>query len=531
MTTNGGPWGASIDVLPGLAVEQLPAYAFEFDKPNQRETARAWEAAETTRLNSAHWQNVSEDILGDLRTDLPELQRRTRHESINNPLFDSAIETQQTNVVSSRGPALQILTTDNAWNEQAETLFSAWAANCEYQDGLSLVDLLEGWVAQYMIYGEIFCREMIGPSVSQYKIFDLGAEALDTTLLAANVHSGVECDESGRVVAYRVMDPSNVANKGRIPATLALHCYRRRFAQQRRGYPGFASALEPAAQLRDYDNSVDDAARAAADTAVFFVSNHPDAEFVAPTETTLPWKRRVRQYVRPGWDMRQLQAHQPAANYVEYRKERQTDIGGAVEMPWMILRKDASNHNMSSARFDGSRYAKAIERMQARIERRILGPIVRRLIRIAQLEGILPPTPANPRFDGLRFEFPNVVLPFAFTWPKPPAVDQLKDATAERIRLENGTISLSEAIAADGRRPEETLRLRARDNAALVEAGLPPVMGQLPSRQTTTELLGVIAAMDAAENQPTAAEAEAIVEPATPNVETAPIDNATESRG
>lgn len=525
MSNNGAPWGGSIDILPGVAAADLPAYAFDFGTPKSgRDVSRAWEAAELNRLNQAHWQNVSDDILQDLRTDLPELQRRTRHESINNSLFDGAIETQQTNVVSSKGPALQVLTADNAWNEQAEAIFSAWAEGCEYQEGLALVDLLEGWVAQFMIYGEIFCREIMGPSIADYKIFDLGAEALDTTLVAKNIHSGVEVDDSGRVVAYRLVDPSNPASKSRLPATLALHCYRRRFAQQRRGYPGFASALEPAGQLRDYDSSVDDAARAAADTAIFFVSNHPDAEFVAPTETTLPWKRRVRQYIRPGWDVRQLQAHQPAANYVEFRHERQTDVGGSIEMPWMILRKDASRHNMSSARFDGSRYAKAIERMQSRIERRVLSLIVRRLIRIAQFEGILGPTPIDPRWDSIRLEFPNVILPLAFTWPKPPAVDQLKDATAERIRLENGTLSLSEAIAADGRRPEETLRMRARDNRDLAAAGLPPIMGQVPSRASVPELLQTIAAMDAAE----AADGSAPNDP--PPAETPTVDTDTETR-
>jgi hypothetical protein len=45
------------------------------------------------------------------------LQRRVRHESINNALLDSAIETQQTNVVSARGPALQVLTENNEFND------------------------------------------------------------------------------------------------------------------------------------------------------------------------------------------------------------------------------------------------------------------------------------------------------------------------------------------------------------------------------------------------------------------------------
>jgi len=484
MANDASPWG-QIDVFSGQGVGEITPYDFPAGKPPQHARAnRAWEGADTTRLNASHWQNVSENVLGDMPTDLPELHRRTRHESINNPLLDGAIETQQTNTVSARGPALQCLTQDNDFNAMVEAIFHEWSDDCEYQDGLSLVDLLDGWVAQWMTYGEVLAREIIGPSVSAYKIFDIGPESIDSNLMARNIHSGIEVDDSGRVVAYRIFDPSNPQTKDRLPASLALHLYRRRFAQQRRGFPGFASVLQIAADLRDYDDQVQDAARAAADHAVFFVSNHPDSEFVEPTETVLPWRRRVRQYIRPGWDVKQLQGHQPAANYVDYRREKQTDIGGAMEMPWMVLRKDASNHNMSSARFDGSRYAKSIERFQAKMERRLLNQIVRRLVRLAQYEGLLPPTPIPTAMESLRFEFPNILLPLQWTWPKPPAVDNYKDALAERIKLENGTLALSEAIANDGRRPEETLRIRARDNAALAAVGLPPIYGPIPTAVT-----------------------------------------------
>jgi capsid protein len=165
-----------------------------------------------------------------------------------------------------------------------------------------------------------------------------------------------------------------------------------------------------------------------------------------------------------------------------------TDLGNALEMPWMILRKDASNHNMSSARFDGSRYAKAVERLQAKLERRFLNAIVRRLVRIAQYSGVIGPTPRQNKWERLAFEFPNIVLPISWTWPKPPPVDHLKDAMAERIKLENGTLALSEAIVADGRRPEETLRIRAKDNQALQKLGLPILFGSVPTTFTPEEI-------------------------------------------
>lgn len=457
-------------------------------EPKQRGTRRHWEAAQTDRLNYSHWEQASDNPLQDLRTDLVELHRRVRHESINNGVLDSGIETHQTNVVSARGPALQVLTEDYAFNDEIEALFQQWAEFCEYQAGLALVDLLEGWVAQFMVYGEIFAREIVGRSVSEYKILDLGPEALDTTLFAKNVHSGVETDDRGKVTHYRIFDPTNPTVKDRLPASLCLHYYRRKFAMQRRGFPGFASVLQPAADLRDYDEQVQDAARAAADHAVYFCTNHPDSEFAEPSQTTRKVQRRVEKYIAPGWEPKGIPSHQPAVTYREYRKEKHTDLGNALEMPWMILRKDASNHNMSSARFDGSRYAKAVERLQAKLERRFLNAIVRRLVRIAQYSGVIGPTPRQNKWERLAFEFPNIVLPISWTWPKPPPVDHLKDAMAERIKLENGTLALSEAIAADGRRPEETLRIRAKDNQALQKLGLPILFGSVPTTFTPEEI-------------------------------------------
>jgi capsid protein len=89
-------------------------------------------------------------------------------------------------------------------------------------------------------------------------------------------------------------------------------------------------------------------------------------------------------------------------------------------------------------------------------------------------------------------------------------VDNLKDATAERIKLENGTLALSEAIAADGRRPEETLRIRSRDNSALVAAGLPPILGAIPTTMGAAEIASLQSIMEPID-----------VTPATPAIDTA----------
>jgi lambda family phage portal protein len=442
---------------------------------------RRWEAADTDRLNEAHWQPVTLNMNDVLETQISELQARCRHEAANNAVIDAGIETQQTNVVGRTGPRLQVLTDSARFNDDAEAIFRAWAENCEYQDGLSLMELVEGWTAQWAFNGEALVQEIIGRTVSQYKLHDLGAESFDMSVSSQLIYGGIELNEAQQVIAYHVADPDNPAVRQRLRKEFTLHMYHRRFALQRRGIPTMASALPSIADTRDYDDQVMDAARALADAAIIMSTDDP--ELIRPTlPTDTKRKRRMLQYAAPGWRPTAVSASQPAANYKDFRKEKHTDIAGSIgEQPHMIFRRDASNHNMSSARFDGSRYALAIDRFHTMMQNRMLNLIARRVIRIAQLTGILGPTPRSKVPRRILAEFPSAAITLAWEWPKQPPIDPLKDAMAQRIRLENGTVSLSDAIIEDGRRPEEVMKKRAIDNENLEKAGLPKLGGALPT--------------------------------------------------
>jgi len=501
-------------------VDKMPAYfgtidvgtawgAVEVDYPQQH-VARRWEAAETNRLNEAHWQPVSDEINDALTADIKLLQQRCRHEANNNSVIDGGIETHVTNVVGSTGPTLQVLTDDDRFNSEIEQLLKYWSANCEFQDDLSLVDLLEGWTAQYLFNGEMLVQEIVGKGIADYRLHDLGAEAFDMTIQNPNIYGGIELDENQKVKLYHVCDPGNPGDKAKLPKEFTLHCYRRRFAMQRRGLPPMASSLPTAADMRDYDDQVQDAARAAADYSVIMYSDHPDADFSKPLNENVAVRRRTRSYAPPGWKPFELKASQPGITYDSYREQRHTDLAGTLgEMPLMIFRRSARNHNMSSARFDGARYGKAIDRFQRRLERRMLNPVLRRLVRIAQMLKLLRPTPMNRISRKLQYDFPHCVLPIAWTWPKPPPVDALKDSMAQRIQLENGTKSFTQVCAENGDRSDEVIRLRKKDNTELAANDLPPIIGALPV--TDVELIKSIYSLD--DEEPDATQEESTEEP------------------
>jgi hypothetical protein len=88
---------------------------------------------------------------------------------------------------------------------------------------------------------------------------------------------------------------------------------------------------------------------------------------------------------------------QPAATdneYIDYRSERQRDVGRPVGMPLMSVRLDSSKHNYSSARFDAQVYRRGVSKVRGWLKLRVLDRLVNIIAREAQLYAT-----ANPRWE------------------------------------------------------------------------------------------------------------------------------------
>jgi hypothetical protein len=76
---------------------------------------------------------------------------------------------------------------------------------------------------------------------------------------------------------------------------------------------------------------------------------------------------------------------------------------------------------------------------------------------------------------------PTGFMPIHWAWPKPPSNDPFKEAMAQRIKLENGSVSLSDVIASEGGRPDQVMNQRKIDNEQLEANGLPKIVGSIPT--------------------------------------------------
>lgn len=438
---------------------------------------RRWDGAKTTRLNSAQWPGgdgttVNDDLAFDLET----LRKRCFFEMQNNAFVEGAISTHIVDVVGPDGPAFEADSDENP--EYAAKLKQIWAAFSEAPDAAgesSLVELLQQDVRLLWFAGE-FVDQLVeadeadafyGVTVRVHPVHPRRLKNPLTTEGAINgrIQQGVERDRLGRPTQYFVEEfdadqqvlGSPYATTG-IRAEDIIHGFRKLEPGQVRGAPWLAPSLQAISDLRHCDAEVLDAIRSAAYFAVLLWTTHPEAKYLQVNES-VDMERRTIRTAPPGWQPTQMTPQQPTTPYLEYRTERQREIGRQANMPLMIVRLSSERHNYSSARFDGQRYDRGNRCLQAWLTRIKLARLLRIVERQAQLSGNLP----RQRPSDLKV---------MWIWPVSPHVDPQKEATAWETLLRIGIVSEQDAAAAMGKNYETVVAMRAAAKKLRAAAGL-----------------------------------------------------------
>lgn len=439
-------------------------------RPDELRTRR-WDAAKTDRFNKAHWQQVSGQTINlDLDAHLESLRTRCEYEASTNSILEGIINTHVTDLVGEEGPTLQVISADTEYNDRVEREWFNWWAMPDAAGKLSGVELLDLWVRTLWTNGEILAQIISVPAANgpvKFRVHNLAPRRLgQPTSQAASpdIVMGVRRDRLNRPLGYFIdQTPEGILtgslfNFQEIPARDILHEFVSLEAGQARGVPWLATVLQDAADLRDYDIQVMDAARAAADTGVYIYTNHPDANFVEVNEEAdIP--RRSMATLPPGYQPMQLNPQQPSTQYKDFHDEKIRQLGRPQGMPLMTVKLDSREHNYSSARFDGQIYDLANKKKRKWLSRTVLNRLVFLLIRELEAGGKIGPRPENMRLE--------------WSWPPRPHVDPLKEEKAISERLSNQTSTLREECAAKNRDWEEVLKQLAIEKKRREELGLP----------------------------------------------------------
>ena len=482
----------SFDALPGAPA---PAVAAPAVQPIQERNAygaaegeafgvRRYDVARNSRLTQSHWVHATgESINHDLAADIESLQAQASYEYSRNAYFRGVVRTYALHVVGPRGPRLQVRSTNKQFNRKVER---AWRQVFRMPDPAGLmtgVDSLKATVKHLLLAGRSLntfaMTRRPGPvkfgwqTIHPRRLQNPRGMASDPWVLG-----GVRYRPSdGAPVEYYFDRPRGVVGGTGAtryqtqpkPADMVQDIFFIEEGEQVIGEPQLASALGPAAELRDYDKNVMAAASLAAKQTVFLEATHPEAVLdLDPLPESATVHAGAMNAAPIGWGVKTPTPQHPMAQYTAFHHEKLAELGRAIHMPLMLVLLSSRESNFSSAQYDGEIYSDGVAETQALIDNKSLDGALEQVVTELVLAG------ETGRPDEYEF---------IWSWPKPPHANREKLVKALRTALEDGGISLVEYCQDLGLDYEQVLEQRARVAEDLMNHGLPTTPSNLGDRR------------------------------------------------
>lgn len=460
----GGGWRSKAD---GIIAEQRTAI---------REFLRAkFDAAQTNELNKNHW-SLSDFLSADAALN-PVVRRRlnarAQYEADNNGYLAGMASRLAADMVGT-GPRLFLDCGPDADEEKVESVERAFFEHC---DQIDLPGKLRITRSGYAIDGDRFGmfttnRRLTGVQLD-WTLTEAAQIANPTMSLIPGEVDGIRFDAYGNPAAYHVLDHHpgaiNTAavldGKGRwVPASYVTHWFNARRAGQSRGVGEVVPVLELFAALRRFTSATVTAAEVAASLSLILKTNLP-AENVAAEQglwETFPIARGTAMSAPEGWDATQLKAEHPTSTFSDFERRILTQIGSALDMPYIVAVMDSSMANYSSMRGDRLIYQRRVAVDRSSVERRILDRLfVAWLDEAADVPGMIP--------DDLPF---RDEWNWSWGWDGWDYVDPVKEATAEQIALSGNATTLQDVCSRRNKNWRTVLRQKAVETKFAAALGI-----------------------------------------------------------
>ncbi len=460
-----GPNGQPIQVARSHSPAMLEAHqrsiAARYDAALwSEENRRAWSLTDGMSARAAN----SREVRFRLRT-------RARYEVSNNSYARGIINTLANDCIGT-GPRLQLMTPDPAVNQRVERAFMTWTR------AVHLASKLRTMRMSLAQDGEAFGLFITNPRLStlvQLDMLLIEADQVSTPFLNPIdplAVDGIRYDLEGNPILYSLLrrHPGDTYQIGLladyIDARSVIHWFRSERPGQRRGLPDIMPALELFNQLRRYTLAVLAAAETAADHAAVLYSELPPDDGAIECEPFehLDIERRMMTTLPMGWKLSQFKAEQPTTTYGQFKAEILKEIARCLSVPYNVAAGDSSNYNYASGRLDHQTYHKAIHVDQSTIELTIMDRIFEAWLQEAWLaheDGFIP---AVDPLEG---------WPHQWFWDGYEHVDPLKEAMAQKVRIQSNTTTLAAEYARRGQDWETQIRQRAKEHALMVQLGVP----------------------------------------------------------
>lgn len=426
-----------------------------------------YDAAQTTAENAKYWMmattwSADQEINPQVRSIL---RSRARYELGNNPNASGVLDTLAIDVIGT-GPRLQINTGDETLNDRIEQAWNEWCEAVRLAENLRLMRYCRAGD------GESFLQKITNPQIDHEVKLDIRVIECDQVCSPFGTFDidprreidGILLDKWGNPAYYRVLKYHPGDQRGitgikesdydLIPARSFIHYFRRYRPGQHRGIPEMTSALPLFAQLRRYTKATVLAAEAAADAAGVMYTDLPvtgeAVDGIDNAMDTFDLEPGSSLTLPDGWKWTQVDAKQPTATFVEFKRELTGDAGRGQGVTVGKTLGNHSGYNYASGRLDNQAYDKLVKVDQHNTGITVVNPVFRDWLREWSV------------IERVRM---NGVPPHTWFWDGVEPVDLFKDAAAQEKRLQNKTTNLAIEWGKQGRDWRKELRQRLEEEA------------------------------------------------------------------
>lgn len=444
----------------------------------------SYDAASRSSESVRHWRGA--DALSADASLSPDIRHliisRSRYEVANNGYVCGILNTLADDAIGT-GPRLQLSLCDcelSEWTDEWENRLAhrekRWRQWCRAVDLSRKLTIARRSKAQD---GEVFFRKTINPKIRNSVKLDITlyeSEQVGSPLLTIVPEyydngvpkevDGILYDRNGNETSYRfwTLHPgaqgvSNtlIGDSYIVNAENVIHYANIVRPGQHRGLPEIASTLPIFNDLRRFTNAVLSAAETASEISFLLHTNKPAEDENGESQAVHLDPGLIIEFCRnsgialpEGWQATQLKAEQPTSNHSDFVRTKIREASRALSMPLNVALGDSSGYNYASGRLDHQVYYRVIKK-----ERTLIEDVI--------LENLLQ---SWEKFDHALYpeDYPDgTEVEHEWMWDGFAHVDPVKEANAQRTRLESKTTTLSEECGADGKDYMKVIRQRARE--------------------------------------------------------------------
>lgn len=459
--------------------------------PRPRRSWRDYEAAGKGRNNEGWWAPGSGANV-EVRKALPTLRARSRELVRNNGYAERILGVLVANLVGE-GIRPRADTGNKELDRKVNALWAAWAKVADPYHGIDAYGVQALAVRSWLEGGDALVRFRLRrpddglPVPFQVEVMEgdlLDGAKLEELANGGRIVSGVEFDPVNRRAAYWLLPfhPGDDAITMRaewssrpVPASSVIHLFRPLRAGQVRGVPVFAPVAQDLRDLDDYAYAERVRKRLEACLVAFVIGNTPadvdpaSQEGIAPSVEDSdgnPIEEFAPGMVALVRDGKEVRVHAPSASpdYPAFKDAEVREIASGTHVTFEQASGNLSGVNFASykvGRIEFYRHLRQLYRLT--LIPKLCDPMWAWFVDTAQAAGLIPVAGSKGAPKG---------YPVKWSEPRFESIERDKDANANKLEIRNGTRSLFDVIASEGRDPEATLEEIAEVWAVVDRLGL-----------------------------------------------------------